>query len=50
MVSIARMRHVPSIEGRREARGGGMAGITSIGAYIPMYRLSGEEIRKMWWA
>jgi len=25
-----------------------MAGITSIGAYIPMYRLSGEEIGKMW--
>jgi hydroxymethylglutaryl-CoA synthase len=25
-----------------------MAGITSIGAYIPLYRLSGEEIGKAW--
>jgi len=25
-----------------------MAGIVSIGAYVPMYRLSGEEIGRMW--
>lgn len=25
-----------------------MAGITSIGAYVPMYRLEGEEIGRMW--
>ena len=25
-----------------------MIGITSVGAYIPRYRLSGEEIGRMW--
>jgi 3-hydroxy-3-methylglutaryl CoA synthase len=31
-----------------EEGGGTMAGITSIGAYIPMYRLDRQEIGRMW--
>jgi hydroxymethylglutaryl-CoA synthase len=38
----------PDCDSDREKEGGKMTGITSIGAYIPMYRLNLEEISKFW--